>query len=155
MRKLRIYIDTSVIGGCLDDEFRKWSNVLLKEFCTGEKIAVISNLTRLELEPAPKQVKEILEKIPEESIEEVYLEDEARELASKYISDGVITSKHLADARHIAIAVVEKVDVLVSWNFKDIVNLDHIRAFNAVNLKLGYSLIEIRSPVEVIHAKEI
>jgi len=41
------------------------------------------------------------------------------------------------------------VDVLVSWNFRHIVNLDRIRGFNAVNLRGGYALLEIRSPLEV------
>ncbi|GHU24254.1 hypothetical protein FACS1894172_10560 [Spirochaetia bacterium] len=50
---------------------------------------------------------------------------------------------------HIAAATVLKVDVLVSWNFKHIVNLDKIRLFNAVNLKEGYGLLEIRTPQEV------
>jgi len=64
-------------------------------------------------------------------------------------------SLYLADAQHIAIASVERVDVLVSWNFKQIVNLDRIHAFNAVNIKLGYPILEIRSPMEVLHEEEI
>jgi len=64
-------------------------------------------------------------------------------------------ARHIADAQHIAIASVERVDVLVSWNFQHIVNLDRIHAFNSVNLKLGYLMLEIRSPREVIHEKEI
>ncbi|KKM06867.1 hypothetical protein LCGC14_1739670 [marine sediment metagenome] len=76
-------------------------------------------------------------------------------MAQNYIDDGVMTSKHIVDAQHIAIASVERVDVLVSWNFQQIVNLNRIRAFNSVNLKLGYSILEIRSPREVIHEEEI
>lgn len=59
------------------------------------------------------------------------------------------------DAQHIAIASVERVDVRVSWNFKQIVNLERIHAFNAVNLKMGYPVLEMRSPREVIYEKEI
>ena len=55
----------------------------------------------------------------------------------------------LADAQHIALATVARVDVLVSWNFRHIVNLDRIRGFNAVNLRAGYPLLEIRSPLEL------
>ncbi len=57
--------------------------------------------------------------------------------------------------RELLLKLAEKVDVLVSWNFKQIVNLDRIHAFNSVNLKLGYPVLEIRSPMEVIHEKEI
>ena len=61
--------------------------------------------------------------------------------------------KFLIDAQHIAIATINRVDVLVSWNFKHIVNLRRIQLYNATNLKYGYALIEIRSPREVIDEK--
>ena len=151
----RVYIDTSVIGGCIDDEFATWSNQLFDEFRRGIKVAVVSDLTRRELETAPKNVQNILFTIPDLNIENVFLAAEAEKLALIYLKNRVVTSKHLADAQHIAIASVERVDVLVSWNFKQIVNLDRIHAFNSVNLKLGYPVLEIRSPMEVIHEEEI
>ena len=151
----RVYIDTSVIGGCIDDEFAIWSNSLFDEFRNGVKIAVVSGLTRRELEAAPSNVKKILSTISGTHIESVFLSGEAESLALNYLKNKVVSSKHLVDAQHIAIASVERVDVLVSWNFKQIVNLDRIHAFNAVNIKLGYPLLEIRSPIEVLHEEEI
>lgn len=151
----RVYIDTSVIGGCIDDEFAIWSNSLFDEFRKGVKIAVVSDLTRRELEAAPSKVKKILSTISGTHIESVFLSGEAERLALNYLKNKVVASKHLADAQHIAIASVERVDILVSWNFKQIVNLDRIHAFNAVNIKLGYPILEIRSPMEVLHEKEI
>jgi predicted nucleic acid-binding protein len=145
----RIYIDTSVIGGCFDDEFSDSSNKLFEEFIAGKKIAVISNITNLELEKAPEDVKNKLNEIPEQFIEKVTLSIEAEELSNKYISENVISPNFIEDARHIAIAVIEKVDVLASWNFKHIVNLKRIHGYNAVNMKEGYQLLEIRSPREV------
>ena len=65
-----------------------------------------------------------------------------------------MTEKYLIDAQHIAIASVFKVDLVVSWNFKHIVNYKKIRLYNSVNLKNGYPLIEIRSPREVVDEKE-
>ena len=76
-------------------------------------------------------------------------------LAHHYIEDGAVTEKYLVDAQHIAIATIQRVDVLVSWNFKHIVNLTRIRLYNSVNLKYGYSLLEIRSPQEVLYEKGI
>jgi len=149
----RIYIDTSVIGGCLDKEFAVWSRMLFKEFRSGLKIAVVSDLTLRELEDAPQEIRRILSDLPSESMDFVFLSDEAIKLADTYISQGVVTEKHLIDAQHIAIATVEKVYVLVSWNFKQIVNLDRIRKFNAVNLVKGYHLLEIRSPQEVLYGQ--
>ena len=71
-------------------------------------------------------------------------------LAKKYIVDGVIGEGKLVDAEHIAIATLNRVDVLVSWKFRHTVNLSKIRGYNSVNLKYGYPLLEIRSPFEVI-----
>jgi hypothetical protein len=153
--KQRIYIDTSVIGGCEDEEFSQWSIQLFKEFRQSLRIAVVSDLTRREIEKAPEKVKKVLFSLSDVNIENVFLTEEAETLAQNYIDEGVISAKHIVDAQHIAIASVERVDVLVSWNFQQIVNLDRIRAFNSVNLKLGYPILEIRSPREVIHEKEI
>lgn len=152
--KQRIYIDTSVIGGCEDEEFSKWSSQLFGEFREGLRIAVISDLTRQELEKAPKSVKEILSSLPESNFENVFLTEEAEDLARDYIDNGVLNISHVADAQHIAIASIERVDVSVSWNFQQIVNLDRIRAFNSVNLKMGYPVLEIRSPREVIYEEK-
>ena len=151
--KQRIYIDTSVIGGCEDEEFSQWSIQLFKEFRQGLRIAVVSDLTRRELEEAPESVRKVLSSLSD--IENVSLTEEAENLAQNYIDEGVVTVKHILDAQHIAIASVERVNVLVSWNFQQIVNLDRIHAFNSVNLKLGYPMLEIRSPMEVIHGKKI
>ena len=90
------------------------------------------------------------EEIPKGNIEYVGLTEEAEDLALKYIGNGVISSNDLLDAEHIAIASVEKIDIVASWNFKHIVNINKIRGFNSVNLKEGYQVIEIRSPMEII-----
>lgn len=153
--KLRIYIDTSVIGGCEDEEFSEWSIQLFEEIRQGSRIAVISDLTRRELEGAPDSVRQVSLSLPDANVENVFLTEEAETLAQNYIKDGVVNIKHIVDAQHIAIASVERVDVLVSWNFRQIVNLNCIHAFNSVNLKSGYPLLEIRSPRDVIYQKEI
>jgi hypothetical protein len=138
----------------LDEEFADWSNLLFDEFRAGTKVAVVSDLTRMELEEAPQNVRDVLSSIPEEYVDDVFLDEEAFALADAYINDGVVGIRHLVDAQHIAVATVERVDVLVSWNFKQIVNLDRVHAFNAVNLKKGYPMLEIRSPREVVREKE-
>jgi len=153
--KLRVYVDTSVIGGCFDEEFTVWSLKLFDEFREGIRVAVVSDLTRRELEGAPRNVKDVLLLLPEGSVDNVFLTDEAERLASHYLKNGVVGKKHVVDAQHIAIASVERVDVLVSWNFQQIVNLDRIHAFNAVNLMLGYPMLEIRSPREVVYEKKV
>jgi len=153
MFRPRVYVDTSVIGGCLDDEFKDYSTLLFKEFISGKKRIVVSDVVLFELEGAPEVVKDVLHGIPQGSIEYVFLNEESLSLAGNYLKEDVIAENSLADARHIAIATIERVDVLVSWNFKHIVNLNRIHLVNSVNLKLGYPLIEIRSPLEVIYEK--
>jgi len=152
---MRVYIDTSVIGGCLDEEFKEWSLRLFSEFASGRKIAVISDLTRSELEPAPDAIKAILDTMPASGCEPISLSQEARALANAYLRDGAAGPDFLVDALHIALATIARVDVLTSWNFKHIVNWRRIRLYNAVNLKEGYTMIEIRSPREVLDEENI
>ena len=146
----RVYIDTSVIGGCYDFEFEEWSGRLFDDFISGKKIAVVSDITLDELMDAPVRVQKKFREVPENSLE-IYLSDnESRILADNYLSDGVISNKFYEDALHIAIATVNQVNVLASWNFKHIVNLNRIRLYNAINIKNGYAILEIRTPREII-----
>lgn len=150
----RIYVDTSVIGGCLDSEFQEYSNKLFEMFGNGKAIIVLSDLTLLELKEAPEKVRALLSNISEDDKEYVELTEEANVLALQYIDSGVVESRKKIDAQHIAIATVGRVDVLVSWNFKHIVNLRRIHGFNSVNMRLGYPLLEIRTPQEVTENEE-
>lgn len=148
--KQRVYVDASVVGGCEDEEFSEHSVRLMGCFARGEMTLVLSTLTVQELDAAPEGVRRRLGSVPEGFIETLQLDTEARELAEAYIEAGVITAKMRADAQHIAIATVDRVDVLVSWNFKHIVNLQRIRGYNSVNLRRGYPTLEIRTPREVL-----
>ncbi len=145
----RIYADTSAIGGYLDREFREASVALIQLFRSGRALLVLSDLTQLELDGAPKAVQAVLDLVPESFREYIELTEEASELALKYLQEGVLGESHWLDAQHIAMATVARVDVLVSWNFKHVVNLQRIRGYNSVNLKAGYPLLEIRTPREV------
>lgn len=148
--KKRIYTDTSVIGGCFDEEFSKGSIALFESFRSGASVIVLSNLTLAELESAPTAVQEVIKTVSSEFIDYIEFSQDASDLADVYLQEGVVTKKSRIDAQHIATATVHRVDVLVSWNFKHIVNLERIHGYNSVNLRLGYPLLEIRTPVEVI-----
>jgi hypothetical protein len=123
---------------------------LFEAFMRGEKTLVLSELTLRELETAPEAVRKLIPTVPQAHIEPLGLSPEAEELAEAYIQEGAIGVGMRLDALHIALATVARVDVLVSWNFKHIVNLRRIHAYNGVNLKKGYPLLEIRSPWEVL-----
>jgi len=154
MRPLRVYTDTSAIGGCLDPEFSGSSTRLFSQFRSGELILVLSDLTLLELEAAPPAVRAVLHDVPDEHREDIAFTRESSELAEQYIGAGVIGASMRTDAQHIATATVHRIDVLVSWNFRHIVNLPRIHGYNSVNLREGYPILEIRSPQEVIRYGE-
>lgn len=149
--KLKVYADTSIFGGCFDEEFLEVSVQLINEFKSGEKFLVTSDLTLQEIENAPQNVKNIFHSIPDSYREYIGLDEESKYLAQKYLEERAIGPKYLIDAQHIAIGTVNRVDVLVSWNFKHIVNLKRIHLYNATNLKYGYPILEIRSPREIIN----
>ena len=149
--KQRIYIDTSVVGGYFDEEFKETTMALFQRLENREIIFVVSDLLDLELIYAPKQVSELLYKYSAEKFERVELIEEAIKLADKYVAENVVGITSLEDCRHIALATITKVDVLASWNFKHIVNLDRIKGYNSVNLRLGYHMLEIRSPKDLIN----
>ena len=111
---------------------------------------IISDLLELELLQAPKHVNELLLKYPSDRFERIELTQETMDLADRYIAEKVVGRTSLEDCRHIALATINRVDVLASWNFKHIVNLDRIKGYNSVNLKLGYPTIEIRTPQELV-----
>lgn len=149
--KQRIYIDTSVVGGYFDEEFKEATLKLFERLGNNEIIFVVSDLLDLELINAPKQVREHLFNYPADKFQRIELTEEAIKLADKYIEEKVVGKTSLEDCRHIAMATIHKVDVLASWNFKHIVNLDRIKGYNSVNLRLGYSMIEIRSPKDLVN----
>jgi hypothetical protein len=149
-KRLRVYVDTSVIGGCGDDEFKEPSIRLMQRFMSGEAVLVISDVMIAELAGAPDPVQAVLRDVAPANTEYVALNDEATRLAEEYVRQGAVPPRMIADAQHIAVATVAHVDVLVSWNFKHIVNLGRIHRYNAVNLREGYALLEIRSPREVL-----
>ena len=149
MKIQRIYLDTSVIGGCFDIEFSKWSNALFSDFRNRIFIPVLSNLVEAEIQDAPAVIKSKLYELLEMGCEILIADDESLDLANKYQERKILTPKFFNDGLHIAIATVNKIDILVSWNFKHIVHFNKIYLFNAVNMEMGYKPIDIYSPREV------
>lgn len=150
MKRLRIYVDTSVIGGCFDPEFKEWSVALVDDFRLGRYIPVISDVTAAEVLAAPAFVRALHAEILSLSAEVLGVSEEAISLAGSYEAHSVLDAKFRNDMLHIALATIADVDVLVSWNFRHIVRLDKIRLFNAVNIEQGYKPISIYSPREVM-----
>jgi hypothetical protein len=148
--KPRIYVDTSIVGGYFDEIFEKDTKLLFEKLKKGEVTFVVSDLLRQELETAPEEVKTLLSNYKTESFEFTEVTDEAKMLAQKYIDEKVVGATSFDDCVHIAMATICRVSVLASWNFRHIVNLHRIQGYNAVNLKNGYPMLEIRSPKDLI-----
>jgi predicted nucleic acid-binding protein len=148
---MRFYLDTSVFGGFFGEEFASDTQRLFAEIVNGRFSTVVSAVTMQELLEPPDDVRNLLARVPEANLNIVTPSAEALALAERYVQEGALTEKFISDAQHIAVATIEKVDSLVSWNFKHMVNFFRIRQYNAINLKNGYSLIDIRSPREVAY----
>lgn len=152
MKKLRVYLDTSVIGGCFDREFETESNQIIKNINLGIYEGVISVITVNELIEAPVFVKNLFFDLSE-NLTILELNDEAVNLSNEYLKNKIVTEKFKEDALHIALATVYNIDALISWNFKHIVNLNKIKQFNSINISQGYQLLEIRSPKELFYGE--
>ncbi|MEI6085123.1 MAG: hypothetical protein WCS70_12585 [Verrucomicrobiota bacterium] len=150
MKKLRIYLDTSVFGGCFDPEFATVSCRLFDEIRASRFEVVISDTLVAELQPAPPRVRNLLVSLKPQHVEFVELSPEAEQLRDAYIAAGVVGRASREDAEHIAIASVAEVDMVVSWNFKHIVHFEKIAGFNAVNLLHGYKPLQVFSPNAVV-----
>ncbi len=150
MKTPRIYVDTSVVGGCEDEEFAEASRELLAQARSGHIRLLVSELLLLELARAPEAVQARLAALPPDCAEYVSATEEARALQGCYAAAAIVGPAQLNDALHVALATVAGADVIASWNFKHIVHYDKIRLFNAVNLREGYRLVDIRSPLEII-----
>jgi hypothetical protein len=151
---MKFYVDTSVWGGYEDEEFDAWTIPFFQQARQGRFTIVLSDVTLRELIPAPIRVRQLTESIPEKFLELVSLTEEEDNLAQRYIQEGALTNKFESDAQHIAIATILRVDSLVSWNFKHMVNFFRIKQYNSINLKYGYPTIDIRTPKEVTYENE-
>ncbi len=153
MKKLRVYLDTSIIGGVFDDEFMDATKQLFKEIKNGYFLPCISTVVHKEIEKAPQKVIDFfLELLP--ICEVLDITEDCLVLRDEYLKNNIVTPKYTDDALHVATASVSKCDIIVSWNFKHIVHFDKIALYNAINRINGYKDIFINSPSEVIDYEE-
>jgi predicted nucleic acid-binding protein len=148
--KQRIYIDNSVIGGYYDSEFEVATKKLFERITNKDFSIFFSEVNETELILAPPHIQEVKALIPKDCLTFIEINDEAENLAQTYISEKVLGKASENDAYHIALTSVHRLDCLISWNFKHIVNFDKIRMFNSINMRLGFPLIDIRSPLEFL-----
>ena len=149
MKKLRIYTDTSVLGGCFDPEFAEWSLSLMADFRARRFEPLLSDVVAAETAAAPEAVGRVFRELLDAGAEVLGVGAEALALLAAYRRRRILGERFTNDMLHIALATIARADVLVSWNFQHIVRFDKIRAFNAVNIEQGHAPIAIHSPREV------
>lgn len=154
MKKLRLYLETSIISAVIDErepEKKELTLRLLDEIKKEEYELFISELVTVEIDKSSQQtalkLRDILKKLQPE---ELTITDEIKVLADKYIAEKIIPLKYVNDALHIAAASVNELDVIISWNFEHIVKLKTKREVMGINVFMGYKEIDIYSPLEVV-----
>jgi len=146
--QVRAYADTSVFGGVFDDEFEKPSKLFFEVVKTGDIKLLTSELVRQEIQAGPRKVRAFFEEMLLFA-EVVGISGAVLELQKAYVNKGIVSKKYATDAMHVALATVAGASVIVSWNFKHIVNFQKIPMYNSVNALQGYHPIGIYSPLEV------
>ena len=146
---MRVYVDTSIIGGKFDSEFKNASEVFFKQVSENKFHLIISTLVQEELVAAPANVKQFFDELkPDSTIIEV--SEAALRLREAYLKANILSRKNSNDALHVALATVNNCPIIVSWNFKHIVHYEKISLYNTVNILEGYQQLAIYSPLEVI-----
>jgi predicted nucleic acid-binding protein len=151
----RIYTDTSVLKGCYSGNFKEYSLGLLEAFKSGCMQLIRSDLVLLELSSLNKKISRKISEVPQSHVIDINSNAAAIELASTYIEYGALTKKYYSDALHIALATLNKADIIASWNFKNIVNFDKIHIYNAINTQLGYQTIEVMTPRLILNIHDL
>ena len=158
MRKPKIYLDTSVISHLfaedtpekMKDTLRLWNECIDGNYEIFISIIVTNEINQC-AEPKRSEMLEKLRLIDFQVLPET---DEVKTLADEYVKGGVLKEKSIADCLHIAYAVIYNCDVIVSWNFKHLVNfktIDKVRIVNAIN---RYKEISIISPTMLVEGEE-
>ena len=147
-RTTRVYADTSVFGGMFDEEFETASKAFFDTIKKGSFKLITSELVREELQAGPQKVIDIFEEFL--VIAEIAeITDSVLQLQQSYVQADIVSEKFATDAMHVALATISEADLIVSWNFKHIVNFQKIPLYNAVNTLNGFGKIAIYSPLEV------
>jgi len=154
MKKLKLYLETSVWNFLFAEdapEKRDATELLFHEIDKGKYSIFISNIVGQEIRRASQAKRQLLAGVIEKYTPS-FLEDsaEVRELVSLYIQNGLLSPNHMEDLTHAAIATVNEMDMLVSWNMRHIVKHRTRTLVNAVNQINGYRSIDICTPEEVV-----
>ena len=158
MKKLKIYLDTSVISYLFNDEnLEKTQDThkLWAQIKAGKYEAYISEVVMVEVGNSPEEINtKQLRYLKEIEHTVIVVDEKTNAIADKFIELGILKQKSYDDCQHIACAIVSGCDIIVSWNFKHIVNHKTIRGAKAITNLVGYDDIMIYSPTVLIGGED-
>ena len=150
MRKLSIYLDTSFISHLEQEdvpEKMEQTRKLWDILQVGKYDVIISDLVLAEINECKEQKRRILkEYMSKISYERVEITEEAEEIANEIIEEGILNKKSFDDCLHIATAILSDCNIIVSWNFKHMVNVDTINGVRKITFAKRYNNIDIYAP---------
>lgn len=160
-KKTKIYCDTSVINFLFADDspdLKKITEDFFENYFLEYEI-FISDIVLLEINKTKDHTKrekliQITEKFPFKFLE-VKGNKIVIDLSELYIKELIIPKKKLEDAYHIAISTYFDIDILLSWNFKHLANIQKQILINSLNEKQGFwKKLYLLTPLEVMYEKK-
>ncbi|MCL2050191.1 MAG: PIN domain-containing protein [Lachnospiraceae bacterium] len=149
-KKLKIYIDTSVVSHLDASDRPEWMADTLKlweDMANGKYEIFTSNVAIGEIYKCSEPKRSfMLDKLKEIELSVVNAETKVEDLSQEFIKLGILKEKSLDDCMHIATALLLKCDVIVSWNFKHIVNDKTIEGVKTISKTKGFDGIKIYCP---------
>ena len=157
MRKLKVYLDTSVISHLLQEDVpEKMADTrqLWEMFKAGQYDVYLSTVTLREIEKCSEPKKtQLIDCLNEIQFTTLDITDGVVAMAEKIIDMGILTKKSFDDCQHIGAAVINECDCIISWNFKHIVNIKTIRGVRAITNLEGYKEIDIINPSVLLESE--
>ncbi|MEW6201946.1 MAG: PIN domain nuclease [bacterium] len=154
MKKLKLYLETSVWNFVFADdapEKKLETRRFFEEIQSGNYELYISELVITEIKSAPEPLKGSLLKVVNElEPEELIITEEVGELALKYMDSNLVPEEAFRDLVHLAVATVNNMDFLVSWNLSHIVKVKTKIGVNVINAIEGYRDLKICTVQEVL-----
>ncbi len=158
MRRLKLYLDTSFLSHLHQPdapEKMRDTLALWNEIIAGEYEAVISEVTARELMKCEEPKRSLMAQyLKTAAFEPIAINDEIDDLAGEIIRRGILKPKNIDDCTHIASAIISSCDIIVSWNFKHLVNIRTINGVRAITVANHYKQIDIYTPTMLLKEDE-
>jgi predicted nucleic acid-binding protein len=159
MKKLKIYLDTSVISHLKQDDVPEKMSDTLKlwdDIKAGKYEVFISEVTLEEVMRCGQPKRDImLGYLNGTNYTVIEIDKEINQIAMQFINNGILTDKSLDDCRHIACSIVSGCDIIISWNFKHIVNYRTMRGVKLISALSGYNEVSICTPTILVEGEEL